>query len=300
MTQSSTTSPVSSEHAPLVSIQPYEWLFLALGIFTGLWLILSAGPTHLVTLEVLICTIVFGVCIVIFRKQHAHTPLQRVRLASGYIFALWFFNAIARVIPALGRSAQDKALLGIDRMLFGETPATFFSISALWTEVMSASYLSYLLYIHIALLLWLLSPLHEARRFCNYLFVAFAVGYVGYLLVPALGPRHAFPQLFSNAIPLMQSGISSFNELVVTNGSAKYDVFPSLHMYMTCVLLDYDFHRKRLRFYWMLPICILLFVSTLYLRYHYAIDLIAGVLWFLGVRTWYWRWESAQTKSQGE
>jgi membrane-associated phospholipid phosphatase len=39
----------------------------------------------------------------------------------------------------------------------------------------------------------------------------------------------------------------------------------------------------------MLPVAVGLVLSTVYLRYHYAIDVLAGFVWFVAVRRW-WSW----------
>jgi membrane-associated phospholipid phosphatase len=110
----------------------------------------------------------------------------------------------------------------------------------------------------------------------------------GYLLVPATGPALAFPDLFSE--PLSGWLLTAVNRAVVEHGSSVYSVFPSLHVLITCALLAFDRRHCPRRFKFMLLPTIGLFASTMYLRYHYAIDLLAGaglflvVLFFFGER----------------
>ena len=47
---------------------------------------------------------------------------------------------------------------------------------------------------------------------------------------------------------------------------------------------------------WMLPVAVGLMASTVYLRYHYAIDLLAGFVWFLAARLW-WSWREGQARA---
>ncbi|HEY7423430.1 MAG TPA: phosphatase PAP2 family protein, partial [Gemmataceae bacterium] len=62
------------------------------------------------------------------------------------------------------------------------------------------------------------------------------------------------------------------------------DVFPSLHVLITLILLDHDrrFVPRRFRFM-MLPAAGLM-LATVYLRYHYVVDLAAGFGLFLLLR----------------
>ena len=71
------------------------------------------------------------------------------------------------------------------------------------------------------------------------------------------------------------------NAAVVAAGSSAYDIFPSLHTYITLVLLEHDRREHPRRFRVLLPVAVAILLSTLVLRYHYAVDLVAGALWFV-------------------
>jgi membrane-associated phospholipid phosphatase len=58
---------------------------------------------------------------------------------------------------------------------------------------------------------------------------------------------------------------------------AQRDAFPSGHT-IIILLITYLSHKIRSKsFYFYLPYSVLMIFSTIYLRYHYVIDLIAGV-----------------------
>ncbi|HEX8697585.1 MAG TPA: phosphatase PAP2 family protein [Myxococcaceae bacterium] len=259
----------------------------------GLWglLLLQVGPLHPASL---LMGGVAGLQVaVVAVLRGAASPLwQKLRLASAYLVGLLLFSAPRLVVPALGLPVRDDALLGMDRALFGETPAVVLSLYARpWlTELMSACYFSYLVYFHGALAYALLQPVEKGRRLFEAMFTALPAGVVGYLLVPAVGPLKAMADSFTQ--PLLGGPITALNDFVVSRGSAVYDVFPSLHVFMTCVMLDHDRREHPLRFKWMRPVAVGLVLSTVYLRYHYAIDLLAGFAWFLAARVW-WSWRGS-------
>ena len=68
------------------------------------------------------------------------------------------------------------------------------------------------------------------------------------------------------------------------------DCFPSLHCAVSSYILFFDRRHRRWRFWLYLVPCVGLWVSTLYLRYHYFVDLVAGfalsaaALWFVNRR----------------
>ena len=63
----------------------------------------------------------------------------------------------------------------------------------------------------------------------------------------------------------------------VNRGSNTVDVFPSVHVAASLYLLLFDWQHWRRRFWWVLVPCTVLWWSTLYLRFHYFVDLLAGV-----------------------
>jgi membrane-associated phospholipid phosphatase len=62
------------------------------------------------------------------------------------------------------------------------------------------------------------------------------------------------------------------------------DVFPSLHCANSLYILLSDYEHKRWRFWAYLVPCVGLWASTLYLRYHYFIDVLCGLV--LGWLAW--------------
>jgi len=209
---------------------------------------------------------------------------ERMRLAATYAFTFWFYWATSRVTEALGTPTFDGNLLACDEWLFGKTPAVSLErlIRPWLTDLLSVCYLSYLIYLQIVVIWAFGQPERVIQRFGDSMFAGFAVGFLTYLLLPALGPGAAFPALFS--IPLHGGILTGLNNTVVTSGAAIYGTFPSLHLLMTMLLLANDWRECRMRFWIMLGPSIGLTVSTMYLRYHYATDLLAAIAYFFVIR----------------
>jgi hypothetical protein len=214
-----------------------------------------------------------------------------MRLAVNYLFTFWFYGATSRITQALGTSTFDGSLLRCDEWLFGKTPAVSLeAVARPWlTDLLSACYLSYLIYLQIVVVWAFRQTQYVIERFGASVFAGFAAGFLSYLLLPALGPGAAFPALFSLSF---HGGIlAATNDWVVTRGTAIYGTFPSLHLLMTMLLLDNDWSVCRKRFWIMLGPSIGLAVSTMYLRYHYATDLLAAVAYFLVIHAVFKRYD---------
>ena len=95
------------------------------------------------------------------------------------------------------------------------------------------------------------------------------------MLVPATGPAIAFPSLFHHA--LSGSTYENITGLIDT-ARAPRDVFPSLHVGISFVVWLYAWRNSRRLFWILAPLILSLWVSTIYLRYHYLVDCLAGFI----------------------
>jgi membrane-associated phospholipid phosphatase len=189
----------------------------------------------------------------------------------------------------------DNLLMAIDRALFRVNPTQWLAgfSNPLLTEVLQIAYsLFYVFFIAVGLELYLKRDLLQFRWFRFTVVYGFLLSYVGYFFLPAAGPRftlHDFSRIetelpglfftpalrwFVNYWESIPSGASN----VVALACAQRDVFPSGHTMMTLVaiILAYRF-RLKVRPY-VLGMGILLMTATVYLRYHYVIDVVAGAL----------------------
>ena len=120
--------------------------------------------------------------------------------------------------------------------------------------------------------------------------VCFYLGFVGYLLCPATLPSYYLRQVYS--VPL-QGFFHQFMESAYAKANATeiWGAFPSLHIAISTLglILSYSFTdmlgKGRKLFWYMLPVVLGLWFSTLYLRYHWTFDIYAG--WFLAFLSFY-------------
>jgi membrane-associated phospholipid phosphatase len=100
---------------------------------------------------------------------------------------------------------------------------------------------------------------------------------MGYLLVPAIGPLYTLRDQYT--VPLHQ-GLAMLNHEVDFMDFARIrrDVFPSLHVAISFVVWLYAYRNSKKLFWILSPLILSLWVSTVYLRYHYLIDVVAGLI----------------------
>jgi membrane-associated phospholipid phosphatase len=192
------------------------------------------------------------------------------------------YKELSYLIPLIHPRDFDTTLAGIDHRFLGVHPTVWLE-RFLWpplTEVLQLTYSTYyFLPLVLGVVLW---RRRSFQKFHFWVFIAvlgFYLSYLGYITVPAIGPRFLSSIVEAQTIPL--TGVWLFGpvrEMLDRAEGITRDCFPSGHTALTLLVLFYarSFHRKV--FWWLLPLGTGVIVSTVYLRYHYVIDVVAGAL----------------------
>ncbi|MBF0309124.1 MAG: phosphatase PAP2 family protein [Magnetococcales bacterium] len=188
------------------------------------------------------------------------------------------FQQLRSAVPLLHPTRQDDLLQGIDRFLLGETPSLLLQgwTPPLVADLFSFFYLLFFPYLLFSFIYYLFEDADRAVRFYSGLFVLYAAGFLGYLVIPAAGPWLALADHFT--LPVQGGWLTRVNDAMVSQGSNGVDVFPSLHCAVSAYLLFFDRRCKPWRYRLYLLPCVGLWLSTLLLRYHYLVDVLAGFL----------------------
>lgn len=203
------------------------------------------------------------------------------------------FKQIYFFIKLLNLPDCDWILIKIDYIIFGEHPTYVLSKIAnpILTEILQISYSTfYFLPIILAYDFYRRGEIEKYRYVMSTIVYGFYLSYIGYLLVPAIGPRftlHDFLKLDEELPGLI---LTEPLRLIINTGEsipigvpnpqdyAQRDAFPSGHTQLTLVVMYLSVVLNSRTKYFLIPTGVLLIFSTVYLRYHYVIDLIAGFL----------------------
>ena len=194
-----------------------------------------------------------------------------------YPFALQGgYFLLGPAMKALQASSVDGLLQRIDRGFLGLHPSVAIEpiCHPLLTDVMSACYLLFFPYLIVTHVDYFRRDASTLRRFCIGLYTVYAGGLIGYALLPAAGPYVAMAGEFTRAID--GGWITRIHHAIVVRGTNGVDVFPSLHCGVTSFLLFFDRRHAPRRYRWLLLPVVILWLSTIYLRYHYFVDVVAG------------------------
>ena len=232
----------------------------------------------------------------LFSFLHAFIPIISVAM---------IFNSLGDIIPFIRQQYYDDVLIRIDYMLFATHPTLWMERfnSALLTALLQVAYISYyFMPIALGTLLFLRDKRDEFETAVFTIILCFYLSYIGYMLFPAIGPRFTLNHLQTTDLqagPMTQWIQQSLNSLEHN----KTDAFPSGHTAVALVSLFFAWkYRQRVLFRVMVPAVSALIVSTVYLRYHYVIDVIAGMMLALVtifLAPWMHRLFSGADHSQG-
>jgi membrane-associated phospholipid phosphatase len=169
-------------------------------------------------------------------------------------------------------------------LFFGHNPTKLCEaiISPPLSEWLGACYTFYLPLFPIVLgALFMVRDRAPFREGAFALSLVLAVGYIGYSMVPVVGP--VFTQTFDRSLDLYFTGF--IKEQLMDRTRVPRDCFPSLHTGASMTLLWAARHIPKLA--WALaPFVLSIPFACVYLRYHYVTDVLAGLLLFALVATW--------------
>lgn len=189
------------------------------------------------------------------------------------------FSTLA-FIPEVNPRDQDEALCRIDRKILGVDLSVWLEgFARPWlTEVMQLAYLAYYI-LPFILLGTLYQRAHEQafRLSATALILSHYLAFIGYMIAPALGPRIALAQQYRRELKgfLLAEPI---RDLLNYLEGIKRDAFPSGHTSAILITAFYILRFTPELASWAIPVAGLMIVSTIYLRYHYAVDVVAGAL----------------------
>ncbi len=196
------------------------------------------------------------------------------------LFVASCYREMAILIPVIRSARSDQWLADLDFALWGVNPTVWLEkmYSPLLTESLQ---IIYTLFVPIVLLvpwlIWRKKHYADFRHMAFLLSLGFLISYLGYLLVPARGPRFLLQPLQHATL----RGLWLFDSMRTTLDRlerAHYDCFPSGHVELTVLAcwLSRLVSNRLFLMYFIYTLCIIF--ATVYLRYHYTVDVIAGIL----------------------
>jgi membrane-associated phospholipid phosphatase len=230
------------------------------------------------------------------RKPTPGSALFVLREMLPFLLCILIYTNLHDTIGFVNPNDIHDFLLALDIRLFGVEPCLwaeqFYSRER--TRIFQLFYMSFAIIAPAVplVLLWQ-KRFADFRRAALSIIVCFYLGYVIYLILPAAPPRIALAGEFKRNLggDLLRDGprgptwpwevvedpvaivTESTLALLPTDSRAA---FPSLHAAVSLLSLILAWRFTRGLFLALTPLVLGLWISTIYLRHHFAVDLIAG------------------------
>jgi len=250
--------------------------------------------------EIIVLTNIAITLFVIYISEKVKKDGSNIYIFTNYfyliILIMVIFKELFFIVDPINGVIYDKYLLLADQAMFGGNPADFlykFSNKIL-TELLQLAYVSY--YFLPIILGYELYKKKETLKLEYLMFLiifGFFLSYLGYLCFPAVGPRFTIynfanldkelPGIFFTHFlrDYINSGEGISRHTLFPIKIVERDAFPSGHTDITLLVIYLSIIFKASSKKFILPTGILIIFATVYLRYHYVSDLIAGTLFMI-------------------
>ncbi len=188
-----------------------------------------------------------------------------------------FYKEVELLAHAFGNWSLTASLQRLEVDLFQGHPSAYLSEhmgSVLFSETLHFCYFSYLWLFPVIGGLWYFTGKRPAFRELMFLVsVTFATSYVFYILFPVDSPFYLSEPLRE---PLSGNFFYELVHFFASRGGARGGAFPSSHVSISTVIVLVTMKWQPRSLFWLLPIYVGLVFATVYGRFHYAVDVLAG------------------------
>lgn len=191
-----------------------------------------------------------------------------------------YYSLYSNLILQVNPHKADAFLSKVDAMILGNQVSFLLEpwIQPWLTDFLNLVYFSHVLFFPgVALYFYLKNETRTFRRIMMGYLTIILMGITSYILVPATGPESFFAGQYTR--DLQGQTLSRSVSYIISVGRVAYDCFPSLHVGIPLLLSFYLRDHRKKAFLPMLIYVALMCFATLYLRYHYLIDVLAAFVY---------------------
>ena len=295
---------IEPERKPHRGLMALEWVVLAYMVLTLLIVLFAStklsNPETMVWSRVRLGAVTLAMWVVYRLVPCRLTRLARV-VVQMLLLGTWYADTyeLNKLFANL-----DPCFASLEQSLFGCQPALLFSqqfSQGLFSELMYMAYASYFPIILVTVMFYFCCRYEQFERTAFVVLASFFAFYLIYDVVPVTGPMYYYhavgtDQVAKGIFPAVGDYFLTHTDMMTSPGWADglfYQVvaqlhtagerptaaFPSSHVGISvvCMMLLWR-TRNRKVFCCLLPFALLICLATVYIRAHYAVDVIGGLL----------------------
>jgi membrane-associated phospholipid phosphatase len=191
---------------------------------------------------------------------------------------LGFFYSETAKINSLIFLPQDAFFFKLDEYIFGFQPSLEFSNrfhSLFMVETMSFGYIFYY-FLSFGTPLLFLNSFNKFSRIVFILIFSFLLYYIVFIIFPVSGPQFYLPYPQNK---MVEGGFfTQLLKIIHKVGEGPTAAFPSSHVGIAVICMMLIFSKSKKLFLLILPLFLILCLSTVYIKAHYFVDVIGGLI----------------------
>jgi membrane-associated phospholipid phosphatase len=262
------------------SFGPFEWVtFIYLGWIEIILFLFHRQIAHAPRAIAVHLGITFGIAFLAWRASVSQKPLSQF-LRHWYPLPLYifFFEELRSLVHVIFPGWFDRWLIQFDFNLAGVHPSVWLNQFAnpVLNDAMQFAYMSYFLF-----LIFIPGILYFEKDFQSFwtVMTATAIAHYSVYVIAILFPIESpfFSLAYLHSAPLVGGPFTATIELVERFGRVHGAAFPSAHVAGSMVAILAVRRYKPWLFWICAPLFAAMCVATVYGRYHYVADVIAGI-----------------------
>lgn len=173
----------------------------------------------------------------------------------------------------------DEFLSNLDQTIFNSQPSIEFSKhfnSLFFSELFYFGYFCYYLLPLVVFGILYKFLTQKIEEFGFILISSFLLYYFIFIIIPAEGPQFYFT--FPENTIEAQGIFGNMVKLIQKNGEVPTAAFPSSHVGISWIVIFWLYQNFRKSVKYFLPLVVLLMFSTVYIKAHYFVDVVAGFI----------------------
>jgi membrane-associated phospholipid phosphatase len=202
------------------------------------------------------------------------------------VIPLIAFPETALLHDVLVADWRDRYLLAFEAALFPQPPTVWLgSFSSIaFSEIVQLGYLSYFLFLPIvAVIVYRRQDKKPFYTLMATTMLGYVVCYVTFLVFPTEGPAHTLRHLHTQPLP---AGPLYATVLFIQKAGTHGNAFPSAHVVGAVVPVIFAWRYVPKLAPWLLPLLVLMCIGAVHDRYHYASDMLGGLV-IGGIAAWF-------------
>lgn len=215
------------------------------------------------------------------------------RYLTPLILLFVVYSNLKVLIPLYKSVTYESYLIAFESKLFHTSSLTLDLLrfrAGLWDHVMMFGYQSYFYMFPLVLGMLYFKDKLEFEKVVLVMAFSYAFGLSLFFLLPMLSPVYSLPQVskayeYGEPMRVMQSLMWQQYQAIQRDPRSYQTYvfqgiacFPSLHICHVTTFILFCYRNHRFLFWVLIPLALLLAVSTVYWGHHFVSDLVAGVL----------------------